>query len=199
MAAFSLAQVTNELKANPRLRAGLWLCVAILWFYGIVTLQEASVAKAKEYETLVKRSARSQATADQKAWQGRVEDARAVERSLAGRLWHEPTQGLAQAAFQDWLVLALQQATIVKPQLTVVAQEGPKPQGGSKGNDDIWKVNARVAFDFDPRTFTQLVDKLASHEKWIVLEALNVRSSPPPRAEMTLVAYFSKTPEQVAK
>ncbi len=199
MAAFSLAQVTNELKANPRLRAGLWLCVAILWFYGIVTLQEASVAKAKEYETLVKRSARSQATADQKAWQGRVEDARAVERSLAGRLWHEPTQGLAQAAFQDWLVLALQQATIVKPQLTVVAQEGPKPQGGSKGNDDIWKVNARVAFDFDPRTFTQLVDKLASHEKWIVLEALNVRSSPSPRAEMTLVAYFSKTPEQVAK
>jgi hypothetical protein len=195
VAALSLAQLTNELKANPRLRGGLWLCIAILWFYGIVNLQEASVAKAKEYETLVKRSARSQATADQKAWQGRVDEAREIERSLAKRLWHEPTQGLAQAAFQDWLVQALQQGAILKPQMTVVAQEGPKAPGAGKGYDEMWKVSARVAFDFDPKTFTPFIDKLAGHEKWIGLETLNVRSSPSPRAEMTLVAYFSKGKE----
>ena len=199
MATPSLAQLMNELKANPRLRAGLWLCVAIFWFYGIVNLQEVSVAKAKEYETLVKRSARSQATAEQKAWQGWVDDARVIERSLANRLWHEPTQGLAQAAFQDWLVQALQQTAIVKPQLTVVAQEGPKSQGTSKTDDEIWKVSARVTFDFDPRTFTQFIDKLANHDKWVVLETLNVRGSPSAKTEMTLVAYFTKATEQVSK
>jgi hypothetical protein len=195
MPVLSLAQLTHEFKANPRLRGGLWMCVAILWFYGIVDLQEASVVKVKEYETLVKRSARAQATADEKACQGRVETAREIERSLAKKLWREQTQGLAQAAFQDWLVLALQQTAVVKPQLTVVAQEGPKAQGTGKGKDEYWKVSGRIAFDFDPKTFTPFIDKLASYEKWIVLETLNVRSSPSPRAEMTLVAYFSKAKE----
>lgn len=195
MPALSLAQLTSEFTANPRLRAGIWLCVAILWIYGILNLQEASVAKAKEHETLAKRSARIQAMADQKAWHGRLAEARAIEKSLASRLWKEQTQGLAQAAFQDWLVQALQQTAIAKPQLAVVAQEGPKPQGGDKSHEEIWKVSARVAFDFNPKTFTQFVDKLAGHEKWIVLEALNIRSSPSPRAEMTIVAYFVKATE----
>lgn len=195
MANTSFAQLISEFKASPRLRVGAWFCLAILWFYGILHVQETIVAKGKEYEALVKRSARAHAIADQKIWHVRLDDARAVEKSLASLLWREQTQGLAQAAFQDWLVQTLQQAAISKPQLTVVAQEGPKPSGGSKNAEEIWKISARVAFDFNPKTFSQFVDKLAGREKWIVLETLNVRSSPSPRAEMTLVTYFAKAKE----
>ena len=195
MASISVAKLANDFKANPRLRVGIWLCIAILWFYGILHMQEATVAKTKEYDALVKRSFRSHTTADQKVWHGRLEDARAIEKSLANRLWQEQTQGLAQAAFQDWLVQALQQTTITKSQLAVVAQEGPKPAGENKKNEEIWKISARVAFDFNPKTFTQFIDKLAGHEKWIVLETLTVRNSPSPRAEMTLVTYFAKAKE----
>ena len=195
MATAPLTRLSAEFKANPRLRGGMWLCIAILWVYGILHLQDAAVAKGREFEALAKRIARIQAVADQKSWQSRVDEAQSIEKALIGRLWREQTQGLAQAAFQDWILQMLQQMAIPKPQLTVVVQDGPKPPGESGSSGEVWKVSARVAFDFNPKTFTQLIDKLAGHEKLVVLETLNIRSAPSPRAEMTLVAYFVKTAE----
>lgn len=192
------ARLTAEFKANPRLRAGIWLCIAIVWLYGILVLQDIVAAKSREYEALSKHFARIQAVTDQKEnwnWEGRLHEARAIEKILTDRLWREQTQGLAQAAFQDWLVQALQQLAIAKPQLTVVAQDGPRPQDGTGYGDVAWKVSARLAFDFDPKTFTAFVGKLAENEKSIVLETLNVRSAPSPRVEMTIVAFFAKAAE----
>lgn len=198
MAGSSFAQLATEFKNNPRLRTGVWLVVGILWLYGILELQDKSAAKVAEYQGLLGRIARVETAARQNVWQGRIDEAREIEAGLTAKLWREQTQGLAQAAFQDWLAQALQQAAVSKPQLTVAVQDGPRPPEAHGELANLWKVSARVVFDFDPKTFHPFMLKLASHENTVVIESLNIRSTPSPRAEMTLVAYFAKIEKQSA-
>lgn len=56
----------------------------------------------------------------------------------------------------------------------------------------LWKVSARVAFDFHPQSFYPLLGRIAGSEKAIVVESLTIRSASNPRAEARLVAYFQK-------
>ena len=141
-----------------------------------------------------------QVQSSQTEWTARLEPARAAQLELEGRLWREGTIGLAQAAFQDWVNQAVQLSNLTRPIVTVAAQEGitaavDKTSGGAAdpvAPDGIWKVSAKLTFDFTPKGFYALMGRLAGHDKEIVVEVLLIRGAPIPRAEMVLVAYFQK-------
>lgn len=189
----SLSTLLAGIKANPRLRLGLWLIVGIAWLYGLLLLRDEAQHAASEHQALARKAARIQAQAAQSEWPKRVEPAQALQLQLESRLWRESTIGLAQAAFQDWLNQAVQQASLTRPMVTVAAQE-ENTSGATEAdhNGDIWKVSAKLGFDFAPKTFNALMERLASHDKQIAVETLVVRGTPTQRAEMVLVAYFQK-------
>jgi len=116
--------------------------------------------------------------------------------NMENRLWRENTIGLAQAIFQDWLNQLTQQANLAKVQLAVAAQDGEagggKDQTGAESTFGLWKVSAKLAFDFNPQSFYPLLTRIAMHEKKVVIESLTIRSAPSPRAELLLVAYYLK-------
>jgi len=194
----SLLALLAGVKANPRLRLGLWLIVGIVWLYGLLLLRDETRHAASEHQALAKKVARIQAQAKQTEWMERVEPARALQLELESRLWRESTIGLAQAGFQDWLNQAVQQASLTRSVVTVAAQEESPPEksaaGATEANLDggIWKVSAKVGFDFTPKGLYALMGRLAEHDKRIVVEALVIRGAPSPRAEMVLVAHFQK-------
>jgi hypothetical protein len=198
----SLSSFLAEIKANPRLRLGLWLIIGIVWLYGVLLLRDEARHTASEHQVLARKVARAQAQAAQTEWTERVEPAQAVQLKLENRLWRENTIGLAQAAFQDWLNQAVQQATLTRPMVTVAAQEESAPEKNATGatetgmNGDIWKVSAKVGFDFTPKGLYALMGRLSGHDKQIVVETLIVRGAPSPRAEMVLVAHFQKPSAQ---
>lgn len=191
-----------ELKANPRLRWGMWLIIGILWFYGILLLREAAENEAEAYLATSKKIAHIQGMDTQTDWPARLEAAQALRLSLESRLWREGTIGLAQASFQDWLSQAVQQATLPNAVvLKVAAQEetqGRSDSEASFGTYDpalpaaLWKVSAKLFFDFNPDSFYPFLDRLATHEKWIFVESLVIRGEPIPKVEINLVAYFQK-------
>lgn len=197
----SARTLVAELKANPRLRWGLWAIIGVLWFYGVLELRDAVQSKSDSYLALSKKVTRSQGTAAQSEWPSRLRDAQSLQINLESRLWRENTIGLAQATLHDWLNQLAQQAKLTKVQLLVAAQDnesaGGKEPASSDGSgtriaSDLWKVSAKLAFDFNPQGFYPLLTRISTHEKKVVVEALVIRSAPTPKAELMLVAYFHK-------
>ena len=84
------------------------------------------------------------------------------------------------------------------PSAQAAAQEQSAPEKDVTGatktgvRADIWKVSAKVGFDFTPKGLYALMGRLAGHDKQIVVETLVVRGAPARRAEMVLVAHFQK-------
>ena len=124
-----------------------------------------------------------------------------MQLDLENGLWRESTIGLAQATFHDWLSQLIQQADIAKPQLMVAAQDEESAGGegaasaGGRGTlaaPGLWKVSARLAFDFNPQSFYPLLTRLTTQGKKVIVESLAIRSTPTPKAELVLVAYFQK-------
>lgn len=194
----SFLPLLSEIKTNPRLRFGLWLIAGIAWLYGVLLLRDEVRYAAAEHQALAKKVARATAQAGQTEWTERIEPVQAIQLQMESRLWRESTIGLAQAAFQDWLNQAVQQAKLTRSAVNVLAQEEIAPEKKAAGtrdtdvNSDLWKVSAKLSFDFSPKSLYDLMGRLAMHDKQIVVETLVIRGTPAPRAEMMLVAHFQK-------
>jgi hypothetical protein len=170
--------------------------------YSLLLLRDEAQHAASEYQVLAKKVARIEAQAGQNEWAERVEPAQSLQLQMENRLWRESTLGLAQASFQDWLNQAVRQSNLSRPAVTVAAQEESALEKNTSGaNDagpssDLWKVSAKLSFDFTPKNLYALMGRLASHDKQIVVETLVIRGAPAPRAEMMLVAHFQKPAAQ---
>ena len=193
-----IAPLLAEVKDKPRLRVGLLLVVGIFWIYGLLLLRDSGTLAASEQQTLAKKVARIQAQSRQTEWTARVEPALALQIELESRLWREGTIGLAQATFQDWLNQNVQQSNLTRSAVTVAAQEESAPEKSvvvkrnSDVNRDIWKISAKVGFDFTPKDFYAFLGRVEGHDKQVIVESLVVRVNPVPRVEMVLVAHFQK-------
>ena len=205
----SAAALLSELKANPRLRWGVWAIVGVLWFYGVLTLRDEVQVKSDNYLALNKKVMRMKGTAAQSEWPTRLKDAQSLQLNLESRLWQENTIGLAQATFHDWLNQFAQQSNLTKVQLVVAAQDNESTvgkesarsdSGETRPSSDLWKVSAKLSFDFNPQSFYPLLKRILTNEKKVAIESLVIRSTPTPKVELMLVAYFRKqTPRAPAE
>jgi len=185
-----------ELKANPRLRWGVWGIVGVLWFYGVLELRDEVQRQSDTYHSISKKISRTQETALRTEWPNRLVETQSLQLDLESRLWRESTIGLAQASFHDWLNLSAQQANLTKVQLTVAAQDGEsfdgKDKSGNENTSSLWKVSAKLSFDFSPQSFYPFMARIAAHDKKVAIESLVIRGTPSPKAELILAAYFLK-------
>jgi hypothetical protein len=191
-----------EFRANVRLRLLAGAVVAILWVYGIISLRELAIAKTQQYIGLERQIAKTKLQATQADWPKRLESIKFMQVELESRLWQNSTQGLAQAAFQDWLTQATIRASLGRPAITMLAVEEKNDAGAAAGGEankalptaaQLWKVRAKVEFDFTPTGLMNLLKTIIMNPQQVVVEALNIRKEPVPRVNMLLVANFQKT------
>ena len=193
-----MADLLTQLRANARLRVGLALIIAIAWLYGVLTLRDEVQAQSQRYRNDHLAIARLTNQLAEPEWPARASTARALAVQMEGRLWQAPTPGLAQAAYQDWLTVAMVKAGITAPQVTVtvVDEAAPAPQADATAAPDaltdVWKLKARVLFEFNPPALMDFLAGLENHERQSVVRQLTVRREPSPRVEMELTAYFQK-------
>lgn len=201
MANIGINQLVAEIKGNQRLRIGVWVILGILWLYGILLMQDQVQQSEEAYLTASKKLARAKEVLAETEWPARLEAARSTRLELEGHLWRESTIGLAQASFQDWLTQVAQQVNLPKSALSVAAHEETTADtaasespatGGVNTQAQLWKVNAKLMFDFEQKSFYPLLLRLADHDKWVFIDSLVIRGAPAPRVELGLVAYFRK-------
>jgi len=189
----------KQLRDNPRLRWGVALIVGIFWLYAILLLRESLEEQTQQQRAAAQAISRLRAQLAQSEWTARVIPAKIMAVQLEGRLWQAPTSGLAQAAFQDWLNAAMLKAGASRPQITVtvideVAANAPnqKQDSGTTTPADLWKIKAKLGFDFSAATLMDFLNLIENHEKQIIVGTLKVRREPMPYVEMELYGYFQK-------
>lgn len=197
-----------EFRSNPRLRWGVWSIVAIIWASGILALRDEVSRAAVEHESLTRKVLRARQAAGEERWLVRRDEARALSVALEDRLWREATIGLAQASFNDWLRLAISQSGIGNAQVSIGAQSDEGPGAGAPGSAGeggavvpagMWKVSARIAFDFRPASLGQLLARLGGSERAVVVESMRLGRGQNPRAELLVVAYFQMPADAMAR
>lgn len=180
----------QALRANPRLRWGLWLVGFILWAYGLLLFDEHVDAARADYSAAAARHARALAVAAETGWPDRLRTVRAAEARIDSRLWRESSPGLAQAAFQDWLGLAARGANLANTTLAVSVHEEPLDSTAA-GSAMMWRARARLGASFAPDALAAFLKAVAENERAISVESLVARGSAmPPRVEFTLAALF---------
>ena len=184
-----------ELKESLRLRIGLSLVVAVLWFNAVLSLRDQLDEEIKLYGQLAGKINRAHQYAAQKEWPERAKQARMVQAEMEGRLWHSSTPGMAQAAFQDWLTQGLTKAAISRQDVTLARDGDGKITESGTG---LWKIKAKLSLDFSPKSFNDWASLLAAQERQVAVEKLNVHMEPLPRVEAILVAPF-ELPAQAAQ
>lgn len=194
-----MADLLNQLRANARLRAGLALIIAIAWLYGVLTLREEVQAQNQRFRSANLAVNRLKAQLAEPEWPARATTARALAVQMEGRLWQAPTPGLAQAAYQDWLTISMVKAGITNPQIAVSVVEEAAAAGNAADAKtapdtlaDVWKLKAKMQFEFNPPALMDFLAALENHERQSVVRQLTVRKEPAPRVEMELTAYFQK-------
>lgn len=189
----------NQLRNNPRLRWGVALIIGIFWLYGILLLRETLQEQEQQHRAAAQSVSRLRAQLAQPEWTARVVPAKTMAVQLEGRLWQAPTSGLAQAAFQDWLNTAMLQTGVTRPMITVtvIDEAVANAPDQSEASDtttpaDLWKIKAKLGFDFSAPALLDFMSRIENHEKQIIVGTLNVRKEPMSHVEMELYGYFQK-------
>lgn len=181
----------QELRGNLRLRLGFALIVAIIWLYAILTLQEALQTKSQAFRASSHQLARLQAVMNEGDWTARLAEAQALQADMESKLWRGDTLGLARATLQDWLNQKLQQLAATHVTVTMLApNEVRNEEQAADASLELWKVGAKLVFDFNPDTLNKLLAELEQGPHILVVESLHITKEPIPRVELTVQAYF---------
>lgn len=184
-----------ELKANQRLRIGLVLIVAIVWFYGVLELRDRADVATQGLVMQARQVLRLQQQSAQTGWPeaARVSNERRAQ--VEKVLWATDTLGSANAALQDWLKESARQSGIPLIQVTFVDSDNGGPFGSAVRVDKmdnlpngITKVRGRMTFDFDGSTFDRFMAAVSAGEHPIFVESLTLRNQAPGRTDIQFYA-----------
>lgn len=182
-----LDRLLSEIRRNVRLRAGVSLIIAIVWLYAVLVMQDAYKAKMSEYESLADRMVRLKSIETETAWPERAKEAVSLRTEMEDGLWKSGTLGLARAAFQDWVNQKLLESGVKRPAVSISenSETGGVPS-------DLWKIEAKVEFDFNPATFDRLMAALIGNKQKVYVERLRIAKEPIPRATLVLLSFCQK-------
>lgn len=186
----------NELQDNPRLRMLVALVLAILWLYGLFILRDRSTQLAREHAALANQLNTLVLEAGERTWLARADQVKKHQLALERGLWLNKTAGLAQAAWQDALILGLAKANAVRPSAVVTISSLATTSLNSDADPTSAKANryqplrARVEFDFNSTVLHQWLGDLAKAEPFTIVENLSIRREPSPKVEAQLLSIL---------
>lgn len=195
-----LEDLFKQLRDTPRLRWGVAVIIGIAWLYAILLMNDNLHQLTQQHRAAVHALTRLNSLLAQSEWQARMTSSKIMVAQLEGSLWQAPTAGLAQAALQDELTATLNKvgATHSLISVTVIdeivadAMEQNPQTATTTTPRDLWKIKAKLGFDYDAPHLLAFLQQLETQDKKLVIEALSVHQAPTAHIEMEIVAYFQK-------
>jgi hypothetical protein len=190
-----LDQFLSELKGNARLRIAVALVFAVLWLYLILLMRDSLDQSAREYRSASIKLGKLQSVLQLGDWTERLNAAKTLQAQMESALWRGDTLGLARASFQDWLNQQVQRSAVSRPVISMgtANEEATGEQTRPAVIDDLWKVRAKLVFDFNPESLNKLLGQIAGHTQHVAIESLHITKEPNARVEITASAYFQKS------
>lgn len=188
-------QFLSELRGNVRLRIAVAVVFAVLWLYLILLMRDTLDSSAREYRSTSIKLGKLQSVMQQGDWTERLNAAKTMQAEMESTLWRGDTLGLARASFQDWLNQQTQRAAISRPVISMGAasEEATTEQAQAAGSGDLWKVTAKLVFDFNPQSLNKLLGQMMANTQHVTIESLHITKEPNARVELMATAYFQKS------
>ena len=176
----------DELAANPRLRLGVWVIVAILLFYWVALVQpERRALAVDEYADTASRLASSQAVmARRDEWPGLLAAARESDQALQRSFWRADTEGLARAGLQETLEKIVADLDVRN---VAIESGSSRPVPEVEG---LWQVQARLTANYSAGTELKLLHALAEHPRKLVVDRMDLVRGRQSRVMLIVSAYF---------
>lgn len=178
-----LGRVGSELTENLRARLGTWLILGLVLGYGILLQSDRAQDAYDEYTAAAARLARARSLVGGADWAQPLAREHETSRVLEGAFWEAETEGVAQARVQAALTDIVEGLDLRRPDIrSGVSQAVPEVPG-------VWQVQMRLSCRYRPGSELQMLYRLATHPKKLVIERLDVRRE---TSRMTAIvsAYF---------
>jgi hypothetical protein len=185
-------RVGDWLRANlapRRTRAALVALAFVLGAAGLVALnsRDGEIRRAvAEKQLLVARIGQVGPTG---LWHTRRVESDLWRLQAEGRLWEAETDGLAQANFQSWIAEQAKQTGIrltdIRTSINTTANNPLK----------LRQISAQLTGGFEATGFFKLLQNVATHDRLVVVERLEIQIGPVPHFEMVLGAFLRPAPK----
>lgn len=183
----ALARVGSEFAENPRARSGAWLILGLVAVYGLLVQSDRLQAVRDAYAEEAARLARSETLRGGEDWTQLLAAEREASRVLEAAFWQAETEGVAQARLQAVLTDLAKGLDLRRPLIrSGVSQAVPEVPG-------IWLVQTRLTCRYRPGAELQILYRLATHPKKLVVERLDVWRETA-RMAVIVSAYFVGIP-----
>ena len=176
----------DELAANPRLRLGVWVIVAILLFYWVALVQPDRRALAvDEYADTASRLASSELVmARREEWPVLLAAAQESDQALQASFWRADTEGLARAGLQETLETIVADLDVRN---VAIESGASRPVPDAEG---LWQVQARLTANYSAGSELKLLHSLATHPRKLVVDRMDLVRGRQSRVFLIVSAYF---------
>lgn len=158
-----------QIKANPRLQAGLALTLLLLAGWMLLVLADARTARLADLKDSRERLIQVKQLAGERIWLERAQEASKLVQVLSAEIPPAPSPGLAQADFQGWLheIVDSQGLPLQVSVQTPVYLDDPA---------DVVRVIAEVRGGMDPNRVWRMIQRIEAAPSLVTIPVLTVRS-----------------------
>jgi hypothetical protein len=174
----------RDSAANRRARVLLVGLAFTIAASGLMILDSRDSGIRREAADKRAQLARIEQVGQAELWRQRREETQLSRTTAEARLWEAETDGLAQANFQSWLLDEAKQAGIAVGEIRSSIDSNPN------NPLKLRRVTAQVGGRFEATGFVKLLEAIASQERLVVIERLDIHLAPMPRFEMVLGAFL---------
>lgn len=183
-----LVPLVEQVRANPRLQAGLGLVLLLVAGWLVLVLGDQRAAGVEALVDARQRYFQVRQLSGQDVWESRASEAVRLADALEAEIPPSASAGLAQATFQDWL------GSIVQADGTQVRIEMQAPVRMEPPTEDIVRITAVVSGSLDPRRAWAIIHRLEASTALVTLPTLTVRSDGANQTFSLTVQGFYRVP-----
>ena len=178
-----LHRALRELKANARLRLGVWLLTALLMALLLGAQCERLADAEAAYAVQARQLAAVEAALARRDWPQLLEAERAANTSFTPSFWQAETEGIAQAMLQAAVNGIVEELDLRRPRIKASLGE-PVPN-----LPGVCRVQVELSTEYAAGGELRLIRAVATHNPRLFAERMGLgrRNA---RVAMTLTAYF---------
>lgn len=177
----------DEWRNNQRLRWGVLAIAAILLGYAVLLLNDWRLALHEQYRQSTLRLYKVAALNGKDEWIARAQEAAALRKALQSQVPAASSPGMAQADAQGWVK---QLVTASGRQLATEGLAATRVDADA----GVWKVPITVRGEIGPSELVEMLRRIESSDRLIVVDALNHTNRQRPNMVLTISAYYRLPP-----
>lgn len=160
-------EVQARLRAEPALRAGIWIISALVLVNFLFVIGDWRRESVPQIQQMHDQYRRLEQVLNEADWHARSEAARAALQEIQNRFWSAESEGLARGEFQVWLERIADRTRFEVLQIelrrTVAVDDLP----------GWYRLGATLTGSSDPAALVRFLGLLADGDRLVIVDGLN--------------------------